>query len=313
MNNDNSIETVYEYVDQVALNISEQTNLPYLKGVSEAIGFLIDHRLNVPVDLESEKMIEDARKQLETVTFDKETVRKGIQIALLKGFKEIEITNAMMTPDSIGMFFAYLIMKLYGGKKPLKVLDPLSGTGNLLATLINHYDERLSIQGIEADRILADLSQNLLDALDAKASIENEDTLGYQGDLVDLIVTDFPVESIDRKDTYFPYQVIMHHMNHVKPGGYFVALIENNFFEQNEADTFKERLMEDAHLFGLLKLDESLFTNHHKSILILKKKTHKEETEETFLVADLPSFSDEAAFNRSLDKIEDWFKNRKVD
>ena len=313
MNNDNSIETVYEYVDQVALNISEQTNLPYLKGVSEAIGFLIDHRLTVPVDLESEKNIEIARQSLDSVELSKETVRKGIQIALLKGFKELDITNAMMTPDSIGMFMAYLISKLYGGRKPLKVLDPLSGTGNLLATLINHYDERLDLSGIEIDPLLADLSKNLLDALDVEASIATKDTLAYHGDPVDLIVTDFPVESIDRKNAYLPYQVILHHMSHVKPGGYFVALIENNFFEQNEADTFKERLMEEAHLYGLLKLDESLFTNHHKSILILKRKTHKEETEEKFLVVDLPPFTDETAFNRSLDKIEDWFKNRKVD
>jgi site-specific DNA-methyltransferase (adenine-specific) len=313
MDNDNSIETVYTYVDTVATVISKETNQPYLKGVSEAIGFLIDHRLTVPVDLESEKTIETARQSLDSLEFSKETVRKGIQIGLLKGFKELGITNAMMTPDSIGMFISYLVSKLYGGRKPLKVLDPLSGTGNLLATLVNHYDERIDISGIEIDPMLADLSKNLLDALDVETAIATEDTLAYHGESVDLIVTDFPVESIDRKNAYLPYQVILHHMNHVKPGGYFVALIENNFFEQNEADTFKERLMEDAHLYGLLKLDESLFTNHHKSILILKRKTHKEETEEKFLVADLPPFSDETAFNRSLDKIEDWFKNRKVD
>ena len=313
MENNNSIETIYAYVDNVASIISEQTKVPYLKGVSEAIGFLMEYRLTMPVNLQSEKAIESARHSLDAIDFSKETVRKGIQIALLKGFKKLGITNAMMTPDSIGMFMAYIIEKLYDGKKPLKVLDPLSGTGNLLATLVNHYDERLDIKGIEIDQILTDLLQNLLDALDCKASIINQDTLSYQSEPLDLIVTDFPVQSIDRKKAYLPYQIILHHMNHVKPGGYFVALIENNFFEQNEADTFKERLMEDAHLHGLLKLDKSLFTNHHKSILILKRKTHEEETEDTFLVVDLPPFSDETAFNRSLDKIEDWFKNRKVD
>ncbi|MFW5894321.1 MAG: class I SAM-dependent methyltransferase [Bacillota bacterium] len=309
----NNVETVYAYIDQVASMVEEKSGASYLEGINEALNLLLDHAMEIPLDLESEKALEASRQSMENRTFSKEDVRKGIQLALLKGFKTLDVTNAMMTPDSIGIFIAYLLKKLYEEDESLSVLDPLSGTGNLLATLSNHYEAGMSFTAIEADAILSKTTENFLDALDIEHKTLNQDTLAFTSEPFDLVVTDLPIESIDRKDAYFPYQIILHHLEHVKRGGYFIALIENNFFDQNEADDFKGRLLEDAHLFGLLKLDEGLFTNHPKSILILQRKMDKKDTMEQFLLADLPSFNDEEAMGRSIQKIDQWFKNRKVD
>jgi site-specific DNA-methyltransferase (adenine-specific) len=66
-------------------------------------------------------------------------------------------------------------------------------------------------------------------------------------------------------------------------------------------------------MFGLIKLDESLFKNHPKSILILKKKGEEDEILDHFLLVDLPPFSDQTAFNQALGKMESWFKKKEVD
>ncbi len=312
-NNDNHVESFYNYIDTVATHVEKNTESTYLEGMNEALSFLLDHEMQTPLDMETEDAVSDAKRAISDVTFSKEEVRKGIQLALLKGLKTLSVTNAMMTPDSIGMFIAYLLKKLFGDEEKLSVFDPLSGTGNLLATLDNHYEGALSFTAVESDPVLARLNENMLDALDCDQKTINQDTFAFYSDPFDLVVTDFPIESVDRKDTYFPYQVILHHLQHVKPGGYFITLIENNFFDQNESAGFKSRLLEEAHLYGLIKLDESLFTNHPKSILILQKKTDKNDTMEQFLLVDLPSFNDENAMGRSIQKIEQWFKNRKVD
>lgn len=313
MENTNHVETFYTYLDTVAALVEEKGDATYLEGVNEALNFLLDHTLETSLDMTGERALEEAKKAISDVPFTKEDVRKGVQLALLKAFKSLSVTNALMTPDSIGMFLAYLLKKLYGENKELEVLDPLSGTGNLLATLHNHYDEALRFTAVEADPLLSKLTKNFLDALECENETKTQDTLAYHSDPFDLVVADLPIESVDRKGAYFPYQLILHHLEHVKPGRFFIALIENNFFDQNEADDFKAKLLDDAHMFGLIKLDEGLFTNHPKSILILQKKTDKEDTMEQFLLVDLPPFSDEEAMGRSIQKIEQWFNNRKVD
>ncbi|MFP4078299.1 MAG: hypothetical protein ACLFUQ_04070, partial [Candidatus Izemoplasmataceae bacterium] len=212
MEENNRIETMYAYIDRVASTVEEKGTVSYLEGINEALNFLLDHTMEVPLDLETEKTVQEAKKSVQHSEFTKEEVRKGIQLALLKGFKALEVTNAMMTPDSIGMFIAYLLKKLYDDDEPLSVLDPLSGTGNLLATMHNHYESPMTFTAIEADLILSRITANFLDALDVEHKTLNQDTLAYHSEPFDLVVTDFPIESVDRKDAYFPYQVILHHL-----------------------------------------------------------------------------------------------------
>ncbi len=306
-------EAFFDYLDQCASRLYHEDKTPYLEGVSHALAFLLDDQVNHP---SFENIVDDWSSYKDAVieqAFSKESVRKAVQIALLKGFKEMRITNSMMTPDTIGIFIAYLVKKLYGKSDKLVVLDPLNGTGNLSATLHNHVQETLQFIGLDADPLLCHIARNLFDALEMKHQVYHQDTLTYQGPKVDMIITDFPIESQDRKHSYFPYEVIMHHQQYLNPYGFFLAVIENNFFEQKEAPGFKKRLQDHMHLYGLVKLDEGLFKNHPKSLLILQKKQDAKEKLNDFLLADLPPFTDQTAFQKTLKQIEDWFLKRKVD
>ncbi len=312
MAEETAVETFFDYLDRVAVKLNESQRIPYLKGLSEALQYLLEDNTSMRLGNETEESLKEQKKTVSDTSFEKETVRKAIQLALLKGFKHENITNSMVTPDSIGMFMTYLAKKLYPETSAGSILDPLAGTGNLLATFHNHYDEESVLIGIDSDALLCRLARNTLDALDAESQIFHQDTLTYKGVPVDMIVCDFPIESVDRRHIYFPYQVVLHHMQHLRPGGYFLSLVENDFFAQHEKERFKKTLLEEAHLVGLVKLDEGLFENHPQSILIMKKKVDENEKHpEDFLLVDLPPFRDEQAFPQALQKIEQWFENKR--
>lgn len=308
----NRVELFYDFLDEVAMKLYEETKESYLNGLKEALNVLMDDTTEIELEPRILEQLKALKLEIEGIEFAKEDVRKAIQLALLKGFKHLNVTNAMMTPDSIGMFIAYLLKKLY--KQPFEtLLDPLVGTGNLVATVNNHFHDGFMTYGVDDEPLMTSLSRNIFDALEMDHQVFLQNTLTYQGPLVDVVLTDFPIKAVDQKEEYVPYQVVLHHLEHLKDDGFFVAVIENDFFEQYRNDRFKELLLEKAHLYGLIKLDESLFKNHPKSILILQKKQDINAKIDDFLLVDLPAFTDEDAFNLALGKIEQWFKKKEVD
>lgn len=313
MPDNKKIEIFFEYVDSVALTLYEQDKTVYLKGISYALSYLLDDTLDIELSNDNSRKLSQAKKLVTDIKFDRETIRKAIQLALLKGFKHAHITNAQMTPDTIGIFMSYLINKLYPSKYPEKVLDPLVGTANLVTTLINHLNHDFVLHGIDDDPLMCNLARNICDSLDVDHQIFLQNTLTYQAKAYDLIVTDFPPKKIGEKLEYLPYLTIMHHLDHLKEEHFFIAVIENDFFDQKQHALFKKLLAEKAHLFGLIKLDESLFKNHPKSILILKKKSDKQDKIDDFLLVDLPAFTDKEAFNIALNKMDQWFTKKEVD
>ncbi|MFW5838450.1 MAG: class I SAM-dependent methyltransferase [Bacillota bacterium] len=306
-------ETFFDYLDAVAMALYDQDKTLYLEGVKYALEFLLDDEINKEVFESTSTKMKQAKRSILKLSFDPETIRKAIQLALLRGFKHAKITNAQMTPDTIGIFISYLIKKLYPENPPKQVLDPLVGTGNLIATLSNHYKSSFMVHGIDDDPLMCDLARNMCDSLDIEQQIYLQNTLTFQAGAYDLIVTDFPPKKVGDKLEYLPYLTIIHHLDHLKEGHFFIAVIENDFFDQKQNNVFKKLLKEKAHMFGLIKLDESLFKNHPKSILILKKKGEDDNILDNFLLVDLPPFSDQTAFNQALGKMETWFKKKEVD
>ncbi len=306
------IEIFYDYIDHVAMKLYDINKTGYLEGINEALTYLLDDSFKQDVEEEKLAFFKSEKAMVTNHTFDSETIRKAIQLALLKGFKHARITNAQMTPDTIGMFMSYLIKKLYKDDAPKRLFDPMIGTGNLMVTLYNHLEEPFVMHGVDDDPLMCELARNIADALDVEHQVFLQDTLTFEGGLYDLIVTDFPPSRVDENRGYLPYYALIHHLDHLKDGGFFLALIENDFFEQTQSELFKELVQEKAHMYGLIKLDESLFKVHPKSLLLLKKKTDKNETIDDFLLVDLPSFTDVEAFNKALTKMDQWFKKKEV-
>ena len=305
------IEKFYDYFDMVANILYEHKQLGYIDGMNVAFDFLLDRELEYDLEDDDMERIYQVKKVVEETQFDPEEVRKAVQLGILKGFKHTYETNAKMTPDSIGLFIGYLITKLYPEVNAIdSIFDPMIGTGNLVYTVCNQLEIRPKVIGVDNDLGQCKLARNFADLLSIENEIFYQDARSYLDQGFDLVTMDMAI--FEKKDPYLPYQIINHSLNALKQDQFLIALIENDFFEQKDNDVFKKEIQEKAHVFGLIKLPETLFSQHPKSILILQKKpkdTAKEQ--EKFLLVDLPSFTDKGAFSKTIKHIDQWFLHRK--
>jgi len=276
-----------------------------IDALNRVFQFLLEDEAHLEDAVDTKKLLK-AKAEITDINFDVTSMRKAYQLYILQAFKDDLIASPEMTPDAIGYFLNYIIQKLYP-TFPSVIFDPLIGTGNLMATIAEHHED-VHVVGVDINDRILELSRNYLDALDIHHQLYHQDTFTFKDRVFDLIVTDFPIHRKDDKGPYIPYYVILHHLENLEPGGFFVALIENDFFSISAAENFKEVLKKEAHLYGLLKLDESLFKNHPKSILILQKKHQPDDIIDRFLVADIPSFTDQEAMEITLHRLNTWFE-----
>lgn len=306
-----NIEKFYDYFDSVANLLYSNYKLSYLEGMSEAFNFLLDAELEGEYKLEDISQIEAFKQNIIDISFEKEEIRKGVQLGLLKGYKHQYISNEYLTPDTIGIFIGYLVEKLYKDTKLENILDPLMGSGNLVFTILNHLEKNIKIFGIDNDLLKCKISRNIADLLEFDSEMFYQDTLTYYDQGFDLIVSDLPISEDD--NDYFPYKVINHHLDSLGEEKYFFVIIENDFFEKKNSEVFKKEIDKKANIFGLIKLSESLFKNNPKSILILKKFGKKVIKPTEFLMVDLPSFKDLDSLNNTIAQIDLWFEKREVE
>ncbi|MFK5883914.1 MAG: class I SAM-dependent methyltransferase [Candidatus Izemoplasma sp.] len=308
-----NVEKFYDFFDNVASILYDDKELPYIEGMIFAFNRLldIDNELVIKDDLitQIDKIINEVTK----TEFNAEEIRKSVQLGLLKGFKHTRSKNSEMTPDTIGIFIAYLVEKLYKDQKLKNVFDPLIGTSNLISTLLNQLKQDIQVYGIDNDPLKCKLSKSILDLLDFDNEVFVQDTFTFNNGSFDLIVTDMPIDDVEKDGLYFPFGVINHHLDNLSPGGFFISVIENDFFERKGNDVFKKEIDDRADIFGLIKLSDTMFNTNPKSILILRKKGKDITKENKFLLVDLPSFNDIDDLNKTINNINEWFINREVD
>ncbi|MCK5761592.1 MAG: N-6 DNA methylase [Candidatus Izimaplasma sp.] len=303
-----NIEKFYDYFDGVANLLYSNYKLSYLEGMNEAFSFLLDEEFEGEYSTKDIALINELKFKIIDLSFEKEEIRKSVQLGLLKGYKHIFASNAYLTPDTIGIFIGYLVEKLYKENELNSILDPLIGTGNLVFTILNHLKKKTKIYGIENNLLKCKIARNVADLLEFDNQVFYQDTLTYYDQGFDLIVADLPL-SEDAND-YFPYKVINHHLDSLGDSKYLFAIIENDFFEKPGNKIFKQEIDKKAYIFGLIKLNESLFKNNPKSILIIRKFGENVEKPKDFLMVDLPSFNDIDNFNRAVAQIDLWIEKR---
>ncbi len=307
MINKQHIEKFYDYFDEVSNILYENYHKTYLEGINEAFNLLLDDKFNDEYGSEDIDTLKAAKSKISGIAFEREEIRKSIQLGLLKGYKHAYMSNSLITPDTIGIFVGYIIEKLYKNQKLENVLDPMIGSGNLVFTVLNHMKKSLKIYGVDNDLLMCNLVRNIADLHEYKNEIFFQDTLTYFDQGFDLILTDLPIsQDID----YFPYKAINHHIDSLINGGYLIALIENDFFEKKDIKIFQTEVNNKAYMFGLIKLSETMFKNNPKSILIIRKKLEDEIPPKEFLLIDLPSFTDTEGVNNSIFRIDEYFKKR---
>lgn len=236
-----------------------------------------------------------------------EQIRKALQAIILRGFKEHKMTNGAMTPDTIGMLFAYLISKFEPKSKHIKILDPIAGSGNLLFTIINHLELDIDAYAIEHNELMVKLLKTSSDLMNQNINIYFQNTLNTELSDMDYIVCDFDYETQDTN--YFPYQCISHHLESLKDDGVMICLIPNDFFEYDKDQSFKKSISDKNSIIGLIELPDEMFKENKKSIILIQRKIYEDKK---CLMVKLPSFNDPKAFNNALNQIEAWFENNKI-
>ena len=307
------VELFFDVLDQSSMLIHEETKKNYLECLLITVDVFLnqnDHQLGEALITELEAIF----KPIMESSFQKEVVRKAFQLAMFKGFKHIDQSIGEITPDSIGMLFAYFIDCFYKKDTSISILDPTVGTGNLLMTILNnshlHYSK---IAGIDINYPYIDIAYHMAKLLDYDLELIHQDLMSpLKVSKVDCLVSDLPIQ-INRTSEYLPYVYIKHLMSVVKPGGYYFYLIENDFFNQPNRESLKEIILSESYIQALIELPISLFSRkeHQKSILILQKKGDGVLPVKDMLIQSFPKMSDQDKVKQAITQINHWFKQNK--
>ncbi|MFS0689130.1 class I SAM-dependent methyltransferase [Sporosarcina sp. 179-K 8C2 HS] len=291
--------------------------------------FLNDYAEAKKEDLYLEALIEACQQWLSeesmprlTPSVTKEEIRRGIQLAVLKGMKEQAQPNHQMTPDAIGMLIGHFANKLMQHKNQTTLLDPAAGTGNLLFTVMNTLGDKVNATSVEIDELLVRLSAVTADLLEQPVRFFIQDALRpLLVDPVDLVVCDLPVGYYPDDDNALNFEMMpaeghafAHHlfieqsMNHLKEGGYAIFLTPASLFESDQSEVLHRYLKKNAVIRAVLQLPATLFRSaaHEKSIFILQKPYAEMKAKPDVLLTKVPNMSDKLAMSRFLEQIDDW-------
>ncbi|MFA5006233.1 MAG: hypothetical protein WC509_02010 [Candidatus Izemoplasmatales bacterium] len=305
--NKKNIEIIYDAIDGYAGLLYEHLKTPYLQGVVEACDAIHAGDVGPEMPEAARRAAALAIGRAMGVDFQKEEIRKALQLLILKGFKHARRPNADTTPDTIGILAAHLIAKLLPGTDPLVLFDPFVGTGNLIVTAANHLDRPAALYGVERDMTSYKLAEAMFAMTDRGDDLYLQDTFTFEGLAADVILTDFPLAAVADDGGYLPYEAIRHHRRNLKPDGFLLGVVSNDFFSIPGADAFRTLIAGSWNVVGFIKLPDSMFKGMGKSILILQNASGGAIAPAKVLLADIPSFEDEEAAARAIRGIDIWF------
>ena len=166
MINKQNIEAFYDYFNEVAELLYEQYKKPYIEGMNEAFNYLLDESTEDTYKEDDMSTLALLKASVTDIQFEREEIRKSVQLGMLKGYKHTFSSNALITPDTIGIFIGYLVRKLMDVKSIKSVLDPVIGSGNLVYTVLNQVEINPKVFGVESDLIKCNLARNIGDLLE---------------------------------------------------------------------------------------------------------------------------------------------------
>ncbi|MGD6833363.1 class I SAM-dependent methyltransferase [Sutcliffiella halmapala] len=322
------LENTFSLFDTTAQILQEELGCTYLEALAEtAENMFHGDVIQEEVSEVTKRRLTKEYDKLKLQSLSKEEIRKGFQLAILKGMKDAAQVHHQMTPDAIAIFMGYLVGKFTSQEQQLTLLDPAVGTGNLLTAVLNHLQgKKLEGFGIDVDELLVKLAYNNANLQEQSINLFNQDSLGnLYLEPVDVVVSDLPVGyypnavnaanfqlKASEGHSYAHYLFIEQSLKYTKSGGYLFFLIPNSMFEDEDAPRLNTLIKEEAYIQGMLQLPESMFQHnkHGKSILILQKKGIGVEKPKEALLASLPSFSNVQAMERMMGQINQWFTEK---
>lgn len=303
-------EQVFAFFNEVAQQ-AEKKDIPYLEGLLNGMEDVLNGQLEFSINASKDEM------------------RKGIQIAILKGMRKNTQPNHQMTPDTLGLLISYFVEQFLEDeleKGKVKIADLALGTGNLVYTVMNALDGKIEASGVEVDELLIRLAAATAELLEQPISLYRQDALEpLLVDPVDAIVSDLPVGYYPNEDVALEYELCAekgmsysHHLfieqslKHTKEGGYLFLLVPASIFESDEAKNLHKFLKKHAWINAVIQLPTSLFSSkaHEKSILVLQKPCKTLRAPREVLLAKVPPLSNKQAMAMFFEKVQMWKKHK---
>ncbi len=302
------IVLMYEQFDSYTKLLAEDLNVSYIQGIFLMSRDILEGYVNPDVSDDVSLELEEILDKIVEFEFTKEHVRRTLVAMTLNGYKQDNIRNSELTPDTICLLVGYVVNHLFKKKTKVSIIDPVVGTGSMLTSVCNGLNKELDIVGIDSNLDNIQLARVFADLQDYSVDFILEDAIesGITG--FDLVIGDIPLYIYN--DEYFPHVLVNKSLEMMNDNGYGVFVIPNDFFEVE--GEIKEKLKEKAAMLGLVKLPDDMFVDSKlaKSILLMKKKT---EEVDDFLLVDLPSLSDQVEFSNSIKKIDNWFNKEEIE
>ncbi|MFP7493308.1 class I SAM-dependent methyltransferase [Terribacillus saccharophilus] len=320
-----NVEKVYQALDQMAETLETHDNTPYLDALGAAMEYILDRDMEAVTEQPSLKQQLDTQAAVfDKQEYKKEEIRKGIQLAILKGMKGATQQQHMLTPDTVAMLIGYLTNKLVGDNENFRMFDPAVGTGNLLTAVLNQVEREVHAYGSDVDPTLIQLAVMNANMQERRVEFFHQDSLRpFLLEPVDLVVSDLPVGyypddiqaaqfelKAEEGHSYAHHLFIEQSLHYTKEGGYLLLVVPNFLFESDQARALHTFLQQHAHIMGLLQLPDTMFKNESqaKSVLILQKKGSLTTAPKQALLVQLPSFKNPNAMANVLKQINDWFE-----
>lgn len=298
----NNLELFFDVLEKTIEVIYDQTHKKYFDLYFKTVDNILSGSVKGDYDEEISLKLERLYSKLSDVDFTPEEIRKALQAIIIRGFKEQGVINDL-TPDTIGFLIAYLISRFNKEKRDVRILDPLCGTGNLLFSIDNHVNFNCDLFAIDHNDLKINLCKSMADLMNTNIELYLQDSNNIKMKDMDFIVFDCP--TISSTDNYFPYEVVLNHKDSLKDNGIMIGVVPNDFFMYDKDGTFKNKLLEDSSVYGIIELPDNFFISQPKSIVIFKKCP---KTDSKCMMIKLPSFDDVRMFNEALTQIEAWFE-----
>lgn len=275
--------------------------------------------LDIEVEVQSkiDSLFDELDNKLEGYALTNEEMRRALLLLDINGFKHLNFPLDYITPDVIGTICTYLISNIYTDK--INILDFNFGVGNLAFYVANNLNIDVNLFGVENHSLLVDVSAHKADMMEQDLILYHQDALEVLPKDMDVIISDIASNDYENANyhsklydegvRYFPYLAIERYLD-LENDPLYIYIIDNNFFQKEGSDKFKEMLNEKGQILALIALPTNFFLSEldTKSILVLKKK--KEEGKNLgSSVYVLPKIEEKEAFMKTIVDIVEHIKN----
>ncbi|NGP44174.1 class I SAM-dependent methyltransferase [Bacillaceae bacterium SIJ1] len=246
MHSTTDVETMFNWLDQEALQLEKKRELSYLEGLALAAERAFHEPSQTLIDLERT---------------EPESIRRALQLGILKGMKSGVQPHHAMTPDGVSLLIAMLCNLWLGEQKEWQLFDPAVGTSNLLTAVMNQAIHKpVQASGVDADETLLQLSVASANLQRHEIAFSHQDALKpMYVNQADVLICDLPVgyypgdaaayQLKDASGERLPYAhhlFIEQSLRYTKANGHLFLVVPNTLFETDKDTKLREFIHQEA-------------------------------------------------------------------